>query len=144
MAQDCATDCTGGGVLRVMTADTDPAQLVHEYVQHDNRGMGSSVFEIVAGPFVLTDLGLAREDIPHTIFTTTEEATCPLAEGPPMAEAFTVLALDGQVGMTSVNTRYVHEIHGGRYLIPSGSRLCAVVNFDAIYRIRYAGFRPYD
>jgi hypothetical protein len=146
MAQDsCATNCTGGGVLRMMTADTDPGQLVTGLVVNDNRMNDSQAFEIIEGPLVLTDLGIAREDVPHVNVFMTSMASCPTTtEYPPEAEGLTYIALDGQSSGSSVNTRYAHDIHGGRYLVPAGSRLCGRSAGIAVFYVRYAGFRPYD
>lgn len=142
-AQACATNCSASGVMRVMTADTDPAQLVTAVVNY--RGSGASeAFEVVAGPLVLTDLEFAQEGYPHLLFSITTQATCPPAWYPPETDPLTTIGLDGQDSLTSVNTRYVHELHGSRFYIPVGSRLCAHPHQNATWFVRYAGFRPYD
>ncbi|QQR60995.1 hypothetical protein IPH19_00830 [Candidatus Uhrbacteria bacterium] len=140
--ESCATNCSTGGVLRVMTADTDPAQLVTATVIHDGTGSSES-FEVVAGPLVLTDLGFARDGVPHLEFRVSSLPDCPFGPSVTDAPPFTVIALDDQ-SATSVNTRYNHEIHGGRYYIPEGSRLCAYLAGDTTWYVRYAGFRPYN
>lgn len=141
MAQDCATDCTGGGVLRVMTADTDPDQLRHAGVYIALPPSGDAV-EVVAGPIVITDLMVARENgISYELrMTSLPDCTGPI--DPATTEHVVTLISAPQVGMTSVNTRFTREVHGGRILVPAGSRICtSVSNTGFIY---YAGFVPYD
>ena len=48
-AQACGMNCSAAGTQRVLTADTDPAQMESGTA----TGMGS--VEVVSGPFVLTD-----------------------------------------------------------------------------------------
>lgn len=91
-AQDCATECSMGGVLRVMTADTDPERLVTATVIH--RGSGSSEsFEVVSGPIVLTDIGMTEEGDPHLNLRIMASPDCPLAPTRADPTSFTVLAL---------------------------------------------------
>jgi hypothetical protein len=150
MAQDsCATNCTSGGVLRVMTADTDPAQLVTGIVQiMESTTPASPGQEIVAGPLVLTDVRLAlpfaftaagtgymvnlfiSEDCGETIMPSTTSMVGHVVR-------YTNTATSGTV--------FVTDLEGVRIHIPPGSFLCGYRTGAAgTLPVRYAGFRPYD
>lgn len=118
-AQDCATSCSGGGVLRVMTADTDPAQLLTGVVR------GGAAQEVVSGPFVLTDL--QADPVQYDLYLAAAGSTCTSTS----ASADFVAQTSDATGMHIV--------------VAAGETLCAAVSGgQSSDRLRWAGFRPYD
>lgn len=116
-AQPMCGNCTTGGALRMVTADTDPTRLV--------RGVASSSDEAepaIAGPFVLTDIEFERA---NSVDATITRGDCYDEE------------LERLVDIDSGRA----PMHGGRFLVPAGQSLCLRVPVGSVY---WAGFRPYD
>lgn len=115
-AQPTCGNCTTGGALRIVTADTDPTRLV--------RGSaGPSEGPVIAGPFVLTDIEFERANSVDAVITPSDECYDDDAER----------LVDVDSGRA--------PMHGGRFVVPAGFSLCLQVSVGRVY---WAGFRPYD
>jgi hypothetical protein len=94
---------------------------------------GATPKKLVDGPFVLTDADVGQDQLGDgwggeaELTLETSAAAC--------AGNGTVFA---QVGQVFQSSEYGTTIHGGRYLVPAGSMLCAKGN------VIWAGFRPYQ
>lgn len=126
-AQDgCATNCTSGGALRMVTADTDPNQAFGGVLAIPRFNPS----EVVVGPAFLTDVRDARGGGAIEFFLTTA-ATCGADDGT-MVGYFA----DGEPWG-----------HGMRLFVPAGSRLCAASTASAGSSTTahyFNGFRPYE
>lgn len=119
-AQTCAM-CSSSGALRVVTADSDQAQLRNGT---SDVPFGTNV-QLVGGPFVLT--GVRDLDFPA--------ARLYIAEGG--CEAATDDAVAEVLGRES--------LHGLHLWVPAGSLLCArVAAVSGNTRLWHTGFVPYD
>ena len=116
-AQPTCGNCTTGGALRIVTADTDPTRLV--------RGIAGPSDEedpVIAGPFVLTDIEFERANSVDASITPTN-----------CYDENTERLVDVESGRA--------PMHGGRFFVPAGFSLCLRVSVGDVY---WAGFRPYD
>jgi len=148
-AQACATDCTTGGVLRVMTADADPAQLVMQSVRAEfmtsaTAGEGAAV--LGQGPLVLTD---------YSDMSCSNGIVSVVPAGHTCAEYTYSNALAGSAfNFFAFSTGNVPPggsvvaapIHGARILVPAGATLClyAAPAPTGQCVVSYAGFHPYQ
>lgn len=115
----CGTSCSAGGTARVMTADTDPAQLL--------TGTVTESGQLVEGPFVLTDLRGIDVD---GIVTTWEISIC---------------GADPIADMSTDRSSYSSKTTGARIYVAPGEALCAYRSYTSPRGVlRWAGFRPYD
>jgi hypothetical protein len=109
-------------------------------------GGGAGVI-LVTGPFVLTDAtsgsGAQAGSDAYGAFLVVQPtaASCPALTGGQPEGA------PGYVATVYSTVYSVQDIHGGRYLVPSGSMLCAYGPggpLDWIGEVQWAGFRPYE
>lgn len=135
-AQSCAT-CSTSGAVHMMTADTDPAQLVGGHAN-----VTSAPVMLAAGPLVLTDYEStsAFDNLVPVNFGVVAGTSCsaltPDSYGPTLYTAGTLSS--GNV--TTLGT----SAHGGRYFVPAGSVLCSQGAPGGLsVPIIWAGFRPY-
>jgi hypothetical protein len=141
-AQDgsgCGT-CTVSGTVRVVTADTDPSQIVGGSVL-----VASTPMKVADGPFVLTDARPANGfwvDLWISVGGMCGEAD---AERERVGRLYEIQT-ESRTGGTTVaigGTRF-QALHGARILIPSGSALCALSSSTSdSQRLRWSGFRAY-
>jgi hypothetical protein len=131
-AQSCAS-CNAAGAVRMVTADTDPAQLESGITVEDEPGMPDPF--VVAGPFVLTD-AIATAGTGRTFLYTTE--------GDAADDCAMAALSNGALARleSAVDTGDDRGLQGVRILIPAGQVLCAST-LDGSPRVRWAGFRPY-
>lgn len=129
-AQSCAS-CLPSGAVKVVTADSDPAQIVSGF--ETNATTNGNWSERVAGPFIVRSL------IPAHLG---QDATPAVAYADPgaCASSRTMLA---QVSVGAMND----TIDNGRYLVPKGKVLCVsgVVLSSTLYiDYSWSGFKPYE
>lgn len=117
----CGT-CTVDGVVRTVTADTDPTRI--ESGQRSGDGI------LVTGPIVITDLAVVDR-------STSGGGSARIG-----------ISASGTCGGSTPSDGYLQELngdraegstHGLRIFVPAGAALCTV-SFDAT---SWAGFRPY-
>lgn len=136
-AQDrCASNCTGSGALRTVTADTDPAPLA--------RGgtilTPGTATAVASGPFVLTDARMNS----NAAGASTAAATfwiVPASQG--CGGALTELGDERRIGFVrgqgAPDTPTV-ELHAVRYVVAADEVLCTAGRGI----VAWAGFRPYE
>lgn len=142
-AQDsCATNCTAGGSLRTVTAETDPAQLERGgAVLRLSGGDPDVISEVVRGPFVLTDAQMNANSIPPgtvsaaaTLWVASATGGC--GDTVPYLDERVLGNLVGRGGPDTLPELF----RGARYFVGSDEVLCA----EGRGVIAWAGFRPYE
>ncbi|MCK9361378.1 hypothetical protein M0Q28_04075 [Patescibacteria group bacterium] len=150
MAQDCATDCTGGGVLRVMTADSDPERHVGGFGRLGAASIGDTPsVDAGNGPLVLTDLVSHGYNATDGIFNVVAYS---LPLGTPCMSFFDDLnRMEGDVEILASSMASTHttpevfqQVHGASALVPSDRHLCIGSRYGGLELYHWSGYRPYD
>ncbi|MCB9594064.1 MAG: hypothetical protein H6719_15125 [Sandaracinaceae bacterium] len=140
----CATNCSTGGALRVMTADSDASRLVRGGAVLNPRrptsGESPLLVEVVAGPFVLTDArmstytGLSSDLTQATLWIAPRSTGC--SPKPSLLDPDVIGNLYAPSGPDAEERR----LEGARYFVSVSEVLCA----EGVGVVAWAGFLPYD
>lgn len=143
----------GGSPAQVVTADTDSIQL-RTGMTLTTATNCSDVVEISNGPFVLTDAvstgGSAANAYSEAYYYSVPSGetcqsgvvaggTCFVASGTTIiVSTFQSVYANGNI--YAARSSLDHVVHGGRYSVPVGRKLCLVVPYGGA---SWAGFVPY-
>lgn len=129
----CATNCTSSGILRVLTADTDPARFVRGSITDDALVTQDTS---IRGPFVLTGFEVATSISPSSgrLYVVPEPDRCS-DSGDLIAEE-----ANQTVSTTSTSTVVREDGMSERWYVGPGEKLCVRCNG----RCSWSGFHPYE
>lgn len=127
-AQACGMNCTTSGIRRVLTADTDMAQIEGSFITLNS----DSTRELVSGPFVLTDLS---SDGVIELYLVPSTVDCDGVDfpDPPDGTDEGLLLEENDINRS-----------GLRWTVRGGQKLCVDDRFGTGVSLVWSGFHPYE